>query len=58
VREELYRASEALLRPLGVAIEVGILPVVTATGVVLNRFSAVGFRFDMFVESVAFGKVV
>ena len=56
VGEELEGATEALLGALGVAIKVGILAVVAAARVVLDRlWLAVGLSLDVLVKGVVFG---
>jgi hypothetical protein len=50
VREKLDGAPEALLGPLGIAIEVRILPVMAAPRMVLDRLHlSVRFRLDVLV---------
>lgn len=61
--EEVCWAPEPLLPAQRMAVQVGILAVVSSSSVilwVLRRFSVgvCGFRFDVFVEAVVFGEVV
>lgn len=56
--EELDGAAEALLGALGVAVQIGVLPVVAAARVVLHRLLlAVGLGLDVFVEDVVLGQL-
>lgn len=58
VWEELEGAPEALAGAFGVAVEVCVLAVVAAAGVVLARPRlAVGLCLDVFVEDVVVGDV-
>ena len=56
MREEVGGAPVSLSGALGVAIKVGILAVVAAARVVLDRlWLAVGLSLDVLVKGVVFG---
>jgi hypothetical protein len=56
MRKELDRTPEALLRALGVAVQIGILPVVASSRMVLDRLQlAVRLGLDVFVKLVILG---
>ena len=58
MRKKLDGAPEALLRALGVAVEIGILSIVPAAGMVLNSLQlTVGLCLDVLIEDVVFGKL-
>lgn len=58
MREELDGAAKALLGPSRVAVQIGVLSVVPAARVVLDRLDlAVRFGLDMFVEDIVFWKL-
>ena len=58
MREKLNRASEALLGPARMPVEVGILSVVAAAGVVLHGLCLpIRLRLDVLVQLVVFRKI-
>jgi hypothetical protein len=56
MRKEFDRAPEALLGALGVSVEVGVLSVVAAARVVLDRLQlTICLGLDVLVQDVVFG---
>jgi len=58
MRKKLDGTAETLLRALGVAVEICVLSVVPAAGVVLDRLQlTVGLCLDMLVQDVVLWKI-
>lgn len=61
MRKEISRATKALLRSGRVSVQIGILSVMTTTGVVFSRLCRISIfiecaGLDVLVQSVVFGK--